>query len=39
VNHAENAFLEKVCKIASFFVTYPEIDHPEGQTVAAEGPE
>jgi len=39
VNPAESVFLEKVCKTASFFAAYPEIEPPDGQTGAAEGPD
>ena len=38
-NPAENAFLEKVYKNASFFAAYPEIDRLDRQTGAAEGPD
>jgi len=27
---AESAFLEKVCKTASFFAVYPEMERPDG---------
>jgi hypothetical protein len=39
VNRAESAVLEKVCKTASFFAAYPEMEPPDGQTGAVDGPD
>ena len=34
VNRAESAIFEKVCKTASFFAAYPEMEPPEVQSGA-----